>query len=216
MSIRDLLRGLPVFARPLPSFRTAGAPDDPHELFAAWFGEAVAAGVTEPHVMTLSTVDADGLPDSRVLILREADERGWQFATDATSPKGRQLDANPAAALGFYWREQGRQVRVRGTVAALDAATSAGDFLARSPASRAAALASRQSRVLAGPADLERAFTAAERTVEQEPGTLSAEHTVYAVTASTVEFWQGDRDRRHVRLRYRRDGSGWVTELLWP
>ncbi|MBG0564334.1 pyridoxine/pyridoxamine 5'-phosphate oxidase [Actinoplanes aureus] len=216
MSIRDLLRGLPVFARPLPAFDPAGAPDDPHDLFAAWFAEAVGAGVVEPHAMTLSTVDADGLPDTRVLLLKEFDGRGWQFATDATSAKGRQVAANPAAALGFYWREQGRQVRVRGSVTALDRAAADGDFLARPVGARVASLASTQSAVLDDPADLERALAAAGQTVENDPGTVCAEHTVYAVTAVSVEFWQGDKERRHIRLRYRRDGDAWVRERLWP
>lgn len=216
MSIRDLLRGLPVFARPLPAFSPAEAPDDPYELFASWFDEAVTAGVVEPHAMTLSTVDADGMPDTRVLLLKELDDRGWQFATDATSAKGRQLGANPAAALGFYWREQGRQIRVRGNVAPLDPRTSAADFLARPPASRVASLASRQSAILHDPAELERALAAAEETIEKEPGTVCAEHTVYAVDAVSVEFWQGDADRRHIRLRYLRDGDTWTRNLLWP
>nr|WP_236646931.1 pyridoxal 5'-phosphate synthase [Micromonospora acroterricola] len=216
MSIRDLLRGLPVFARPLPLFAPGDAPDHPDDLFVSWLGEAVAAGVMEPHAMTLSTVDADGLPDTRVLLLKDLDDRGWQFATDADSAKGRQVAGQPGAALGFYWREQARQVRVRGSVTPLDRQASAGDFLARPVGSRVASLASRQSEVLAGPADLEHALAAAEEAVRDDPQVLCASHTVYAVTPVTVEFWQGHAERRHVRLRYRRVGDAWIKELLWP
>ncbi|GIF70922.1 pyridoxamine 5'-phosphate oxidase [Asanoa siamensis] len=205
-----------MFARPLPSFVPDETPDHPDALFVAWLGEAIAAGVVEPHAMTLSTVDADGLPDARVLILKDVDDRGWQFATSATSAKGRQIAARPAAALGFYWREQGRQVRVRGTVAALDPQTSADDFRARPDDSRVASLASTQSEVLPDPADLERALTASAATIAADPDTPSPDHTVYAVTPVAVEFWQGDATRRHVRLRYRRDGDVWQKELLWP
>jgi pyridoxamine 5'-phosphate oxidase len=216
MSIRDLLRGLPVFARPLPQFRPAGTPDEPQDLFVAWLDEAVEAGVLEPHAMTLSTLDADGMPDSRVVILKDVDARGWQFATDAGSAKGRHVGSQPVAALNFHWREQGRQIRVRGRVRRLDRETAARDFRLRPLGSRVASLAGRQSEVLADPADLDRALRAAEATLRAEPGTIAEDHTVYAVVPVSVEFWQGDAQRRHVRLRYRRVGDSWVKESLWP
>ena len=120
MTIRDLLRTLPVFDRPLPDFDTDKVPDEPVSLFVSWLGEAIDAKVVEPHVMTLSTVDAQGRPDARVLILRNVSDEGWQFTASATGAKGAQLAANPQAALSFYWREQGRQIRVRGPVAAAE------------------------------------------------------------------------------------------------
>jgi pyridoxamine 5'-phosphate oxidase len=216
VSIGDLLRGLPVFARPLPPFTPGDTPDDPHHLFVAWLSEAIAAGVVEPHAMTLSTLDADGLPDSRVLVLKDIDARGWQYATDAGSAKGRQTARRPVAAMSFYWREQGRQVRVRGSVSSLGREISAGDFLARPVGSRVASLVGQQSQVLRERADLDSALAAAEATVQADPGTVYEHHTVYAVLPVSVEFWQGDAQRRHVRLRYRRSGDSWVKELLWP
>ena len=166
--------------------------------------------------MTLSTVDADGMPDLRVLLLKELDDRGWQFATDADSAKGRQIAGQPVAALGFYWREQGRQVRVRGSVVPLDRETSASDFLARPLGSRIASLASEQSGVLPELEVLDQALAAAGRAVDDNPDLVSEGHTVYAVNPVSVEFWQGDAERRHVRLRYRRAGDSWIRELLWP
>ncbi|MEV0718872.1 pyridoxal 5'-phosphate synthase [Asanoa sp. NPDC050611] len=216
MSVRDLLRGLPVFAQPLQSFAPDDTPATPDELFLSWLAEAIDAEVVEPHVMTLSTVDADGMPDSRVLLLKDVDPRGWHFATNAGSAKGRQVTDRRVAALSFYWREVARQVRVRGTVAALEPETSAADFRARPVASRVSSLASRQSEVLADPADLERALARAEAAVAADPDTPSPDHTVYAVTPTAVEFWQGDAQRRHVRLRYRRVADTWHKELLWP
>jgi pyridoxamine 5'-phosphate oxidase len=216
VSIRDLVRILPVLARPLPRFVPDDAPERPIDLFVAWLREAAAAGVVEPHVMTLGTVDAEGLPDARVLLLREVDERGWHFATDAISAKGRQLAAHPVACLVFYWPEQGRQVRVRGRVTALDREAGARDFLTRSPVSRAASLAGPQSGVLPTLSDLDRAVSAAEHRVAEAPDTVFERHTVYVVAPSSVEFWQGDPGRRHVRLRYREAGGSWTRDLLWP
>jgi len=167
--------------------------------------------------MTLGTVDDDGWPDARIVMLREVDDRGWHFATDAVSAKGRQLAAHPVACLVFYWPEQGRQVRVRGRVVALDRADCAQDFLSRSPLSRAAALAGPQSAVLPTRPDLDRAVSEAERRVADAPETVFERHTVYALSPSSVEFWQGDPGRRHVRLHYQvaEDGT-WTRELLWP
>ncbi|WP_189330173.1 pyridoxine/pyridoxamine 5'-phosphate oxidase [Actinoplanes ianthinogenes] len=216
MSIRELLSDLRVFDRPLPRFAPEEAPPHPDSLFASWLRQAVRDGVTEPHAMSLSTVDAGGLPDTRIVLLREIDDRGWQFSTDAESAKGRQAADRPAAALGFYWREQGRQVRVRGTLSRLDPETSRADFLSKSPGSRAASLAGRQSAVLTDPAHLIQALADADEVIERDPRTIAGSHTVYAVVPVSVEFWQGDSRRRHVRLRYRKERDTWHKELLWP
>jgi pyridoxamine 5'-phosphate oxidase len=216
MSIRDLLRNLPVFASPLPSFSTEMTPDEPNSLFEIWLDDAIAAGVSEPHAMTLSTVDADGRPDARVVILKDLDEQGWSFATSATSAKGRQLAAHPLVALSFHWRERARQVRVRGTVTALDAATAAQDFLARPEGSRVATLVGRQSSVLADPVELRLALDAARQRIADDPLTVATDHTVYRVRPTAVEFWQGEAERRHVRLRYLHRNGAWAKDLLWP
>ncbi|MBB2940962.1 pyridoxamine 5'-phosphate oxidase [Actinoplanes lutulentus] len=216
MSIRHLLRGLPVLAGPLPSFDAGNAPEDPRELFVTWLAEAVEAGVREPHVVTLATAGADGRPDTRVLMLRELDDRGWQFATAASSAKGRQLAENPWGALNFHWREQGRQIRVRGNATPLDQQFCAADFLSRPDISRAASLAGRQSAVLGGPEELKQALAAAEERLRDDPGVIAEDYTVYVVSPVSVEFWQGDADRRHVRLHYRREGDSWIRERLWP
>ncbi|GLW27155.1 pyridoxine/pyridoxamine 5'-phosphate oxidase [Actinoplanes regularis] len=209
-----LSRSLPIMAGELPRFDLGYVPAEPRELFLRWFGEAVAAGVGEPHVMSLCTVDEDALPDVRVLVLRELDERGWHFATDRNSEKGRQLAANPAAALGFHWREQGRQVRVRGRVVDLGKAAATADFLSRSPRSRLASMIGAQSGVIADPAAEERAWSEAGERLAADPGFVPASHAVYAVDPVSVEFWQGDPGRRHVRLRYRRSAEVWIQEQL--
>ena len=216
MTVRELLRGLPVFDRPLPAFDTEAVPAEPSALFLSWLREAIGAGVCEPHAMTLSTVDAAGRPDARVLILKDVGASGWQFATATTSAKGSQLAASPHAALSFHWREQGRQVRVRGEVAAADPSVSAADFLAKPDGSRIAGLVGRQSAVLEDPRKLALEIEAASQRLADDPLAVAADHAVYVLTPAEVEFWQGDRQRQHVRLRYRRVGGGWVTERLWP
>ncbi len=216
MTVRDLLRGLPVFDRPLPAFDTESAPEEPSALFLSWLHEAIAVGVSEPHAMTLATVDAEGRPDARVLILKDVDADGWQFATATTSAKGTQLAARPHAALSFHWREQGRQVRVRGAVATADPSVSAADFLAKPDGSRIAGLVGRQSAVLEDPGKLTLEIEAASHRLADDPFAVAEDHAVYVLTPAEVEFWQGDRQRQHVRLRYSRSVNGWITERLWP
>ena len=216
MTVRDLLRGLPVFDRPLPAFDTEAAPEEPSALFLSWLREAIEAGVSEPHAMTLATVDAEGRPDARVLILKDVDADGWQFATATTSAKGSQLAARPRAALSFHWREQGRQVRVRGAVATADPSVSAADFLAKPDGSRIAGLVGRQSAVLEDPGKLALEVEAAAHRLADDPFAVAEDHAVYVLTPAEVEFWQGDRQRQHVRLRYSRSTNGWITERLWP
>ncbi|MFR9779338.1 pyridoxal 5'-phosphate synthase [Micromonospora sp. MS34] len=216
MTTRETLRALPVLAHDMPSFDPSSVPAEPTVLFAEWLTEAVAAGVVEPHAMTLSTVDADGAPDARVLILKDLDETGWHFATTVTSAKGRQLAGNPRVALSFHWREQGRQVRVRGLARPALTAVSRQDFLARPEGSRIATLAGRQSAVLADRDELDRELAVVRAGLADDPDLVAETHTVYSVAAEAVEFWQADRERRHVRLRYRRKGAAWRRELLWP
>ncbi|MEU3226854.1 pyridoxal 5'-phosphate synthase [Streptomyces sp. NPDC006976] len=221
-SFLDLLHAQRVWDTELPAFAPDTAPPTPLGLFLAWFAEAVAAGQAEPHTMTLATADADGLPDVRTLMLHDADERGWHFATHSGSAKGRQLAARPYAALGFYWPAQGRQVRVRGPVTACSTAESAADLRARSTGALASALVGRQSEILDSTAALDRASDAAWERARAEPDAEVATWTRYVVEPREAEFFQGDARRRHVRLRYRRTadvrtGAGaWERELLWP
>ncbi|GAA3692363.1 pyridoxal 5'-phosphate synthase [Nonomuraea antimicrobica] len=216
-SLRDLFRSLPVFPEQLSRFDASAAPDDPVTLFVQWLREAIDEKVPAPHSMTVSTTDADGRPASRVLICKDVDETGsWHFASSATSAKGRQLAANPNAALTFYWPQVGRQIRIRGAAAPIGAAAGAADFLARPVGSRAEALIGRQSEILDDPADLDDAFEQAQARITADPGLIAPAWTLYAVTAQEVEFWQADHDRRHTRLQYQRTGPAWSRRRLWP
>ena len=213
---RTLLRSLPSIPGPAWPLRAETAPDLPQDMFWQWLQFAVESGVPEPHAMTLSTVDAEGFPDARFLILKDLDARGWHFATDAQSPKGRQLAQQPRLALTFYWPKLGRQVRIRGTAARLDSEAGRADFLARSPSSRATALLGRQGQPLDSLTQFEDRLAATLSALQIVPDTYAPHWSVYAVAPETVEFWQGDRDRRHRRLLYTRQPDGWQHQMLWP
>ncbi|MFE2167339.1 pyridoxal 5'-phosphate synthase [Streptomyces sp. NPDC059447] len=213
--VRGWLRGIEVFAGPLPEFVPERAPDDPVRLFLSWLSDAVADGLRDPHAMTLSTVDEVGDPDARVLILKAVDETGWQFAGHAFSPKGNQLAVHPRAALTFYWPEHGRQVRLRGPVTSGSAQDNAEDFLARAASARAEALLGRQSQYLADSAERDHAVEKALALIDKEPSLVDSAWTLYTLAPTVVEFWQAAANRVHTRLRYERTPDGWGRFQLW-
>ncbi|WEO96819.1 pyridoxal 5'-phosphate synthase [Streptomyces sp. FXJ1.172] len=217
--LHALLRSLRVWdpkVTDLRPFDPDTAPPTPLLLFTDWFADAVAAGQPEPHTMSLATVDEAGEPDVRIVMLHGADADGWTFATHRTSRKGRALTAHPSAALAFYWPVLGRQVRVRGPVTAAPAGQSQADLHARSTGALAAALTGRQSEDLSSVEELRRASEAAWERARANPAEPSPTWTLYRLRPETVEFFQGDPDRRHVRLEYRSTEFGWSRTLLWP
>ena len=215
--MREMLRGLEVFPAELPEFDVRSVPGDPVTLFLTWLAAAVRDKILGPHAMTLATADAAGRVSSRVLICKDVDGDGrWYFASDADSVKGRDLAVNPSAAASFYWPQLGRQVRISGVATSAGSEASAADFLARPPASRAAALTGRQSELLDDPADLDAAFRRSQAAVDANPVLVAPGWTLYQLTADTVEFWQADHQRRHIRLRYQRTAGAWASHLLWP
>ncbi|MGW7099975.1 pyridoxine/pyridoxamine 5'-phosphate oxidase [Streptomyces sp. NPDC054838] len=211
------LHSLRVWDAPLPSFAPQAAPPAPLPLFREWFVHAARAGQPEPHTMSLATVDDEGRPDVRTLMLHDADAQGWHFASHATSAKGRQLAGRPEAALGFYWPAVARQVRIRGHVTACGARESREDLAVRSRGALAAALTGRQSEVLGSLTELAEASAAAWARAGADPEAAAPTWTRYVLAPVEVEFFQGDAARRHVRLHYRRDPAGaWTRTLLWP
>jgi pyridoxamine 5'-phosphate oxidase len=213
---RAYLRRLPVLTGSAPGFDTTDVPADPVLLFAGWLQQAVDAGVQEPHAMTLSTVDAQGMPRARVLILKAVDSNGWHFAVSSVSQKGRDLAAHSAAALTFYWPALVRQVRITGAVVSDGPRASADDFLARPLGSRAMALTLRQSQPLGDIAELQTEIDKAHRKLNDDPGLVPDEWVSHAVRPNEVEFWEGSPDRRHRRLSYHRAGGSWDRTQLWP
>ncbi len=191
---------------------------DPIKQFAAWYDAAVAEGLPEPEAMTLSTATPDGRPSARIVLLRGFDARGFCFFTNYASRKGRELAANPYAALTVHWTEHERQVRIEGRVEKTTTAESDAYFTSRPPASRIGAWSSPQSEVLADREALEELF--AKFTSEHPDDTTipRPEHWGgYRLVPERIEFWQGRRSRLHDRLCFRRDPSGvWIIERLAP
>ena len=190
---------------------------DPIAQFAVWFAEAQNAEVPEPNGMTLATATADGDPSARIVLLKGVDARGFTFYTDYRSRKGAELDANPRAALLFWWEPLERQVRVRGRVERASRAESAAYFATRPRGSRLGAWASRQSSVITERAALERELAAVEaRFAAAEDVPLPEHWGGYRVVPDEVEFWQGRESRLHDRLRFVRSDDGWRRERLSP
>ena len=188
--------------------------NDPLEQFARWFEEAQAV-VPLAEAMTLATVDADGMPNARMVLLKGFGPDGFRFFTNYESAKGEELAASPRAALVIYWRELDRQVRVRGEVERLPAGDSDAYFASRPRESRVAAAISPQSRRIERD-ELERRF--AELDAEAgDDGPPRPEHWGgYLVRPDEIEFWQGRDSRMHDRFAYRRHPDGWVLQRLAP
>jgi pyridoxamine 5'-phosphate oxidase len=189
---------------------------DPFRQFAAWLGEAAENELLEPNAMTLATVDADGQPWTRTILLKACDARGFTFFTNYDGAKARQLAANPRAGLTFWWAALERQVNITGAVERTSRAESEAYFASRPVASQLGAWASAQSSVLTGRDELEAAFAAARARFGEENIPCPENWGGYRVVPATVEFWQGRRSRLHDRFRYTRAGGVWEIERLAP
>jgi pyridoxamine 5'-phosphate oxidase len=199
------------------SLADADALPDPFEQFRVWLGEAHAAGIKQPNAMTLSTVDPDGKPDARMVLLKGLDDRGLVFYTNRTSPKGRQMAANPQAALTFYWDTLERQVRVHGRVEWTSDDESDEYFRSRPRGSQLGAIVSEQSSVIDGRDGLEQALADLDARTGDRPLQRPPEWGGYRVIPVSFEFWQGRPNRLHDRIRYRRENEdAWTRERLAP
>lgn len=189
---------------------------DPLRQFHAWYEAARAVGAAQPEAVALATATPDGWPSVRFVLLKSADADGFVFFTGYESRKGRELAENPRAALCFYWRELGRQVRVEGPVTRVATDDSDRYFDSRPYGAQLSASASRQSEVVGGRRQL-------EETVER----LRTQHAAGAVRRPEIwggfsiapelyEFWQHRDDRLHDRFRYRPEAGGWIVERLSP
>lgn len=216
MSLADIRREYT-----LQSLTESDVNADPYRQFHVWFEQASRAEILEPTAMSLATATADGAPSVRVVLLKGADERGFVFFTDYRSRKGRELDANPQAALCFFWDALQRQVRITGTVQRVSPNESAEYFRSRPHGSKVGAWASHQSDPLDSRAHLEREV--AEYFAKYPEGAdvpLPHHWGGYRVVPHVIEFWQGRESRLHDRVVYSRDANGasqtWTLGRLWP
>ena len=190
---------------------------DPMAQFAAWLSAAEAAEIFEPNAMVVSTVDADGTPSSRTVLLKAFDSDVFQFVTNYRSHKGQALEAHPAVSLLFPWYQLTRQVIVRGVAHRTDTATSDAYFATRPHGSRLAALASEQSEPVASRQVLEDRMRELESRYPEGSVVPRPEHWGgFRVVPNTIEFWQGRTSRLHDRLVFTASDGGWTLERLQP
>jgi pyridoxamine 5'-phosphate oxidase len=188
---------------------------DPFKQFHAWLREAIEAQVPEPTAMTLATAGASGRPSARIMLLKALDDRGFVFYTNYASRKGGELEARPAAALTFFWKELERQVRVEGAIEKVSAAESDEYFASRPLGSRIGAWASTQSATIESRQWLEARVKAAEAQYGESPP-RPPHWGGFRVIPDWLEFWQGRQSRLHDRIAYARAGGGWKVSRLSP
>ena len=188
---------------------------DPLKQFGVWMVEAIHSQVPEPTAMTLATADAQGRPSARIVLLKGLDARGFVFFTNYDSRKGRELAANPHAALTFLWKELERQVRIEGRIEKVTEEESRTYYETRPLGARIGAWASPQSQVIENRAWLEKRWAELSAQYGEAP-TLPPHWGGYRVIAEYIEFWQGRRSRLHDRVTYRKDGEKWKLARLAP
>jgi pyridoxamine 5'-phosphate oxidase len=189
---------------------------DPFAVFAEWLKAAEAAEPNDPNAMSLATVDADGMPNVRTVLLKGYDANGFVFYTNYESAKGRELLASPKAALNFHWKSLGRQVRLRGAVVPVSAVDADAYFASRARGSRIGAWASQQSRPLESRFALEKAVAAytAKFVIGEIPRPVY--WSGFRLAPREIEFWSAGTFRLHDRVVFHRAGEGWEKTRLYP
>lgn len=199
----------------LAALEESSVDTNPIEQFQVWFLEAQSAKLPEPNAMTIATVNADGHPSARVVLLKGLDARGFVFYTNYDSRKGREIAAHPFAALVFHWNELERQVRIEGSVVRISEAESDTYFNSRPIGSRIGAWTSPQSEVITS----RDVLTDKEKMMIQKYGDQPPRPAHWGglrVVPKVIEFWQGRSSRLHDRLRYRQTSHGWIIDRLAP
>jgi pyridoxamine 5'-phosphate oxidase len=191
-------------------------PEDPYALFAAWFAEAEEGEPNDPNAMALATVDAEGMPSLRMVLLKGYDETGFVFYTNLESHKGTQIQALPKAALLFHWKSLRRQVRIQGAASLVGTEEADAYFASRPRQAQIGAWASDQSRPLEGRFELEKrvAKFAAKYALGAVP--RPPQWSGFRIRPERIEFWQDGAFRLHDRLVYHCEAGGWRTERLFP
>lgn len=189
---------------------------DPFALFEEWFGLAQASEPNDPHALALATVDDDGMPDVRMVLLNARDARGFCFFTNFESEKGRQLHAHPKAALLWHWKSLRRQIRMRGPVEVVTPQEADAYFASRNKGSQIASAVSDQSRPLDSRQVLIDRVAALTAEVGEGPATRPPHWSGFRIVPTSIEFWKDGEFRLHDRVRFTRDGDGWTSSRLYP
>jgi pyridoxamine 5'-phosphate oxidase len=189
---------------------------DPYAVFEEWYALAQEAEPNDPHAMALATVDDEGMPDMRMVLLNARDARGFCFFTNFESEKGRQLLAHRKAALLMHWKSLRRQVRIRGTVEVVTPQEADAYFASRARGSQIASSASEQSRPLASRAELAARVDALTAEVGEGAVVRPAHWSGFRVIPQVFEFWKDGQYRLHDRVRFVREGARWVSTRLYP
>ncbi|MCK5461711.1 MAG: pyridoxamine 5'-phosphate oxidase [Bacteroidales bacterium] len=189
---------------------------DPIVLFRDWYQEAIDAGITDPSIMTLATVDGEGNPAARIVLLKSFDENGFVFYTNYQSRKGTDLEKNPRAALVLHWRETGHQVRIEGITKKVQASASDRYFESRPRGSQLGAWASEQSREIPSKAHLDESLKRWESEFRDQPVPRPPYWGGYRVIPDKMEFWSDRENRMHERMLFEKTEQGWVFKKLAP
>lgn len=189
---------------------------DPIVLFEKWFAEALQSGLKEPQAMSVATVDANGSPDARMILLKEVDARGLVFYTNLDSPKAQALRHDPRVALCFYWAQIDKQVRIRGQAQLVSDAEADAYFATRPRMSQISAWASKQSETMHGYFELEAEVARTIMRFGLGPVPRPPFWSGFRVVPDSFEFWQQKPFRRHQRVSYQRGEDGWQTQWLYP
>ena len=191
-------------------------PTDPHDLFEEWLAEARLAEPNDPTAMALATADAEGQPSVRMVLMKGHDARGFVFYTNLDSRKGRELAANPKAALLFHWKSLRRQVRIEGSVEPVTAAEADAYFATRARDSQLGAWASEQSRPLDARSTFEARYEELRRRFEGGEVPRPPRWAGWRVAPERIEFWSDRAHRLHERRLFTRFDGGWSEGLLYP
>jgi pyridoxamine 5'-phosphate oxidase len=190
---------------------------DPLGLFAAWFAEARESEPNDANAMALATATPDGRPSVRMVLLKGHGPDGFLFYTNADSRKGREIHANPEAALLFHWKSLRRQIRIEGSLARVDADTADAYFASRSRDSQLGAVASDQSQPLVSRADFARRYAEAEERFDGSPVERPPQWTGFRLVPRAIELWSDRPHRLHERRRFSlRPDGGWTSTMLYP
>jgi pyridoxamine 5'-phosphate oxidase len=189
---------------------------DPFSLFAQWLEDATGSEINDPNGTALATVDENGLPDVRMVLLKDFDERGFVFYTNFESQKGREILSSMKAAMCFHWKSLRRQVRIRGAVEVVSDADADAYYATRPRQSRLGAWASAQSRPLESRVVLESAVAEIDAKYPGDDIPRPAHWSGFRIMPLSIEFWQDGEFRLHDRIEFTREGDGWAKARLYP